>query len=405
MAANVLFLVVDTLRADAVFGDRVDTPAFDSLAARGSAFTQCISTCTSTTPSFSSMFTGLYPPKHGVRGLKGYALPSSVKTMAELFADAGYHTAAEVTGPLLPETGVLRGFKEAHHRSARLPFFAWRDEVLERLRSRPSPWFTTLHLWEAHRPYRPPPTFEPRHDAAGYEASVAAIDEGLRPIFDEMEDGLIVLTGDHGEQHAPGFVSRTVLRVIRRLRRQAKLASVSAPLDSKLATWEIGHGFTLSEDEIRVPLIISGPGVPVRLVDDQVKHVDLLPTIADLCGLADVSHSDGTSLRRVMEGAAIDEPAYLEAVGVQLEEKRLVGARRPPWKYVRRPNGNAALYNVAEGNGSQGKDVSRRFPEVVKELASFVDEIAAATVPTGGADLSQEEEAIVEKHLRDLGYL
>src|SRR5919202_3523242 len=115
-APNVLLLAIDSLRADAVFGEQVATPNIDSFARSGGAFTQCVSTTTSTTPSFSSILTGCYPPKHGVHGLQGYRLSSSVTPMAEAFGRAGYHTHAEVTGPLLPATGILRGFEDANHR-------------------------------------------------------------------------------------------------------------------------------------------------------------------------------------------------------------------------------------------------------------------------------------------------
>src|ERR671919_1157481 len=99
-------LFVDSLRADAILDDHIPTPTFDSYAARGVDFQEAICTATTTTPSFSSILTGCYPPKHGVRGLQGYRLSSAIKTMPQAFAEAGYHTHAEVTGPLLPETGI-----------------------------------------------------------------------------------------------------------------------------------------------------------------------------------------------------------------------------------------------------------------------------------------------------------
>src|SRR5438876_11962495 len=130
-APNVLLLVVDSLRADVVNGAAVPTPHLDAEAGRGTRFVQCVSTTTTTTPSFASILTGCYPPTHGVRGLQGYRLSSAVATLAELLGGAGYETHAEVTGPLLPETGVLRGFADVHHRPGyRTPWFGWRDEVL-----------------------------------------------------------------------------------------------------------------------------------------------------------------------------------------------------------------------------------------------------------------------------------
>ena len=127
-------LFVDSLRADAIYGDHIPTPNFDAFAERGAAFDQVICTATTTTPSFSSILTGCYPPKHGVRGLQGYRLTPDITTIAEAFGLAGYRSYAEVTGPLLPETGVLRGFDEVRHREGyKAPFFGWRDDVVRRM--------------------------------------------------------------------------------------------------------------------------------------------------------------------------------------------------------------------------------------------------------------------------------
>ncbi|MGI8407304.1 MAG: sulfatase-like hydrolase/transferase, partial [Actinomycetota bacterium] len=59
-APNVLLLAIDSLRADAVNGDHIETPNMDRYASAGAAFGQCVSTTTSTTPSFSSILTGCY---------------------------------------------------------------------------------------------------------------------------------------------------------------------------------------------------------------------------------------------------------------------------------------------------------------------------------------------------------
>src|SRR5918996_1591280 len=199
---NVLLLVVDSLRADAVFGDHVSTPTLDAYARAGVSFRQCICPCTTTTPSFSSMLTGCFPPKHGVRGLQGYRLKSTLTTLAEAFGTVGYGTYAEVAGPLVPETGVLRGFEHARHRPAyKVPFFGWRDDVIGLIDSLVPPWFMLLHIWEVHRPYRSPPDFEKRKDRAGYEAAVSATDEWLEPVLSAAENALVVITGDHGEEY------------------------------------------------------------------------------------------------------------------------------------------------------------------------------------------------------------
>jgi arylsulfatase A-like enzyme len=405
---NALMLVVDSLRADAIFGRHVPTPNIDAFAARGTAFHQCVCTTTTTTPSFSSMLTGCYPPKHGVRGLQGYRLSPARKTLAEAFKEAGYETHAEVTGPLLPETGILRGFDDAHHRQGyKVPFFGWRDEVVERMRSYSEPWFMLLHIWEVHRPFRSPPDFRKQFDRAGYEAAVTASDEYLVPIYEGAGDNTVLaFTGDHGEEYPDTQFQQKVNRVARIARRKLKPSKWWPYLDKKLSEQAVGHGFALHEHLVRVPLILSGPGVPQTQVKDQVRHVDLFPTLADLFGLQAPEGADGRSLRPLMEGGALpEEPAYMEAVGVKLEGKRIAGARIPDWKLLRPGGAKPLLLNLNAGGGPDEKhNLYKRNPEVAGRLESFIDRVEASAV-VAESGMTQDEEAIIEQNLRDLGYL
>jgi arylsulfatase A-like enzyme len=409
---NVFFLAVDSLRADAVFGDHIPTPNFDSYAAKGAAFTQCVSSTTSTTPSFSSMLTGCYPPKHGVRGLQGYQLSKKLTTWAEAFADAGYETHAEVTGPLLPATGVLRGFEDANHRPAyRVGFMHWRDDMVARMKSYTNPYFMLLHVWEAHRPYRMPPNFEKRWDKTGYEGAVGALDEGLASIFEAAgPNTIVVITGDHGEDYPDTNLQKRLIRVARRSRRAFKLGSWFPYLDSRLASVAVGHGFALHEHLVRVPLLIAGPGISHVAVKEQVRHIDLFPTVADLCGVDIPQGTDGRSLRPLLEGQSLpEEAAYMEAVGVKLEGKRIEGARTEDWKLLRIRGGRPSLYKLNGSNGQAGGADEKhnhysRHPEVARKLESFIDEVTSTEV-VAESGMTSDEEATVEKHLRDLGYL
>jgi arylsulfatase A-like enzyme len=409
---NVFFLAVDSLRADAVFGDHIPTPTLDSYAAEGIAFTQCVSSTTSTTPSFSSMLTGCYPPKHGVRGLQGYQLSTTLTTWAEAFSKAGYETHAEVTGPLLPATGVLRGFDDANHRPAyKVEFMNWRDDILAKMNSYTEPYFMLLHVWEAHRPYRMPPHFEKRWDKTGYEGAVAALDEGLAPIFEAMgPNTLVVITGDHGEDYPDTRWQKRLIRLARRSRRAFRLDSWFSYLDSRLASVAVGHGFALHEHLVRVPLIIAGPSTNPVTVKEQVRHIDLFPTIADLCGV-DIPHGmDGRSLRPLMEGQSLpEEPAYMEAVGVKLEGKRIEGARTEDWKLLRIRGGRPSLYKLSGSNGQAGNADEKhnyysRHPEVARKLESFIDKVTSSEV-ISESGMTSDEEATIEQNLRDLGYL
>ncbi len=212
---NILLIVVDCARADKWLGpDRsVHTPNLDRLAAGGTAFNTAITEKSCTTPSFSTLLTGQYSPLHGVHLVWGYRLPQSVPMLTEPFKAAGYHTYAEVSGPLLPEMGLARGFDEYHYRAPCDHLHtAWGDQFLEKIRGGyKGPWLTMLHIWELH-PHR----YVDDHynsDQYGrdeYERAISSLDVQLGRIFDAVDDNTIIaFTGDHGEkthfeQYQPG---------------------------------------------------------------------------------------------------------------------------------------------------------------------------------------------------------
>lgn len=406
-APNLLLIVIDSLRADAVFGNDVATPVLDSRARLGAAFVQCVSTTTSTTPSFSSLLTGCYPPRHGVRGLQGYKLSSSVATMAERFAAAGYETHAEVTGPLVAETGVLRGFADARHRPGyRAEFMVWTDEVMGRMRSYTAPWLLLVHVWEVHRPYRSPPDYAKRWDKAGYQAAVTAVDRRLAPLLDSVDDHtVVVVTGDHGEDYPDTRFEQRLIRAARRARGPLRLGRWLPRLDNRLQAAAVGHGFALHEQLVRVPLLVCGPGVEPVVVADQVRHIDVLPTVAELCGLPPPPGVEGRSLTPLMRGATLpQEPAYMEAVGVKLDGRRIEGARTEAWKLLRRPDGARPSLHRIDRRGAGKRDLALDHPDIAATLEAFLDGVASSgSSPDSG--MTTEEEAVVEAHLRDLGYL
>jgi arylsulfatase A-like enzyme len=405
---NTLLLVVDSLRADAVFGARPPTPVLDSLARRGVAFEQCVATATSTTPSFASILTGRHLPRHGVRALRGHRLSPAIEmTLPEAFGAAGYHTAAEVTGPLVSETGVFRGFDEVHHRRGHdAPFMGWVGEVTERIRSLRAPWFTLLHVWEAHRPYRSPPDFKKRYARSGYEAAVSALDSELAPVLELAgEDGIVVVTGDHGEVYAESWIGDRVAATVRELRRRLQVGRWAPALERRLAARAIGHGFTLVEELVRVPLIVSGARVPAGAVADQVSHIDLFPTLAELCELP-APALDGRSLVPLMAGEpAAPSPAYMECSNVAGGDV-VVGVRTPEWKLVVERGTKSRLYGRNGGESiDERRDLASSHPDVVRELRAFMDEVLAGDADDLKEPYDPAEEAVIEQNLRDLGYL
>ncbi len=206
---NILLIVADCGRSDRWLGPdrRTQTPTLDRLAAGGVALPTTLVEKACTTPSFTSLLTGRYSPHHGVLNVWGDRLPDSIPLLTQTLADAGYHTYAEVTGPLLPEMGLARGFERYEYRApCDYLHTQWGDALLQRLRSGAyrSPWFLLLHLWELHPPRQVRAGFDrPEYGTSAYEQAVSSLDAQLARVLAATGDNTLTLfTGDHGEKLA-----------------------------------------------------------------------------------------------------------------------------------------------------------------------------------------------------------
>ncbi|MFT7462289.1 MAG: choline-sulfatase [Pseudohongiellaceae bacterium] len=163
---NVVVVLVDTLRADrlgAHGSQRNITPKLDALAAQSVVFSRAIAPANWTKPSVASLFTGLYPERHGAvasaaRDQSHSALAPQLTTLAEVLGDAGFDTAAFITNPHINVAGQFdQGFGHFVQPAETAVVLVnqagtWLDE-----RANDRPFFLYLHLIDPHSPYDPPP--------------------------------------------------------------------------------------------------------------------------------------------------------------------------------------------------------------------------------------------------------
>lgn len=421
---NILFLMVDCLRADKVFSKsrQCKTPFLDELCRRGTSFTQCISTTTTTTPSTAAILTGQLPAFNGVRSHSGYKLNPETVPLAQHLKQAGYRTIARVTGPLTLEVGLNRGFDDYQWRKrAEYVFGPWGEKLLNDLSSGSltQPWFLFLHLFELHKPRQVSPEFD--KDEFGrnyYERSLSSLDPMLKRIVEAAgPNTLIILTGDHGERiHDTVAQERReeLLFPIRRpFKKVVKFFFRSNPISD--AFYETGHGFHVYDELTRVPLVLVGPRFqPGTTVGKLVRHVDITPTILEAVGaVPDNLQVNGKSLFPVIEGKeSEDRSAYCEAVGSVLpnEKSWIVSIRTPKYRYCYRPfaaKPKEELYDLeADPNelrnlASSRADLCKELREKLKVLGQEVE-----TQPVlRGEKMSEAEQQILEERLKDLGYI
>ena len=397
---NLVVVTLDTLRADRLgaYGSRdVATPYLDGLAARGTLFENAVSPTPLTLPAHSSLFTGLLPGGHGVRDNGGFHLGEERLTLAEILREAGWATGGFVAAYVLDHRwGIAQGFDRYHddfdlskYKSVSMGDIQRRgDEVvahglewIAQAASAEKPFFAWLHLYDPHTPYEPPEPFASRYAGRPYNGEVAWTDEVVGRLLAGLDRlglnrrTLIAVIGDHGEslgEHG-----------------------------------ETGHGFFVYEPTTRVPFLLAGPypGLAGRRVPGVVRHVDLLPTLLELLGVA-APPTQGQSLVPAILGRQ-DAPVlagYSEAFYPRFHYgwSELRAVRSGRWHFIEAPR--PELYDVVAAPGEL-HNLADRERRTVAALRQELARIEAATgpAPEAAAPLEEDEETL--RKLAALGYL
>jgi arylsulfatase A-like enzyme/Flp pilus assembly protein TadD len=389
---SVLLISIDTLRADALgaYGRAgAETPWIDRLAAAGVRFERAHAHNVVTLPSHANILSGQYPFRHGVRDNSGFRFPAGTPTLATLLKARGWRTGAFVSAfPLDSRFGLNVGFEvyddrlggaEEHtaflvpERRGPVTVEAARRWLAEHRDERT---FCFVHLYEPHFPYDPPEPFASRFRGEPYHGEVAAADAALEPLLRPLLDAghtartLIVLTGDHGEalgEHG-----------------------------------ELTHGVFAYEGTLHVPLILQAPLLSPAVVATPVRHIDVLPTVLDILGIAAPPELPGRSLLPLIGRAGQEAAprAYFEALSSSLNEgwAPLHGLLDGSLKYVDLPI--PELYDLDADPGETRNLAATRaqdFERLRGLLASQLD-------GERGAARMKEDPATLEK-LHALGYL
>ena len=296
---NLVIITLDTTRADRIgaYGARdVETPAIDGLAREGVLFEQAVAVAPLTLPVHSSIFTGRFPPEHGVRDNGGFFLDDSQVTLAEVLKGRGYRTGGFVAAYVLDSKwGISQGFdtyfddfdvaqsKGMSIGSIQRPANEVVDKALPWLQqAKDGPFFAWLHFYDPHTPYRPPEPFLTRYKGHPYNGEIAFMDSQVGRVVEKLKSlGLydrtvIVVMGDHGESLGDHG--------------------------------EAAHGFFIYNSVTHVPFMIRAPFslMQGRRVADPVRSVDVMSTVLDLLGVATPKEVTGTSLLPLMTGAAVE---------------------------------------------------------------------------------------------------
>jgi arylsulfatase A-like enzyme len=419
---NVVLASIDCLRPDAC-----DHRFFERQRSEGLSFDTCIAQAPFTSPSHMSMFTGQRPFEHGVRWLVDYE--TDAMTFPELLSEAGYNTAAFVGGYPLPTGNLDKGFDTFEH----VVEYEDRDEGRQEfgpanlLVNRAVNWlqdhdgeenFVFLHCFDLHFTLRSefgkrdPPGFDENNVFENVEQYIGRqkrryyeeadfVARQLELLEELVDVDVSVITGDHGSK-MPGEHGYPWV-----------YDSEGNRVGSQFRAVE------LYDNIIRVPLFVNGPEVPTETVHEQVRSIDIAPTLLDILGL-EISDVPGISL---LDGSQ-PEFAYSETYHGQLTSENkltyrmnenydfgwndldsLVCLRSNEWKLICTANGDLEpieLYHIAQDPGENRNRLDDE-PGIVETYVQRLTELLEDDDQryVTGEQLDSE----TQDHLKDLGYL
>jgi arylsulfatase A-like enzyme/Flp pilus assembly protein TadD len=391
---DIFLITIDTLRADHVhcYGyDRVETPAIDGLAKDGIRFSQAFTPSPITNTSHTTILTGLLPTHHGVTDF-AVPLAASHLTLAEMLKKKGYHSGAFIGAVILDSKtlapGLDRGFDfydnfpEHTESKARWGRVERRGMVVVKdaetwLSAHPAgPHFIWVHLYDPHDPYEPPPPFSETYKDHLYDGEISYADAALANFLTYIkrqglyENAVVIVVGDHGEGLGEHH--------------------------------EDTHGIFLYDSTTHVPLIVKLPGKADagKVIDAQVRTMDIVPTALDLLHAPIPTGLDGASLKPYFAGGATSRTAYGETDyplrfgwaplrSVRTEAFKLIQAPRPELYDLRADPGE--LKNTYEAANSN-----------LAKLQQMLGAVYAKSPETAVPTETTSEDA--KKDLKALGY-
>ena len=449
MPPNILFILVDGLRADQCFGiDKTShTPLLDSLISSGVYFKNTFSSTDGTMISLNCVLNSKSQFQTGIRAQKIILLEDN---HLQKLKNSGYYI-----GGLIPKLTSLKPItsyfqNENHIYDPGPPPETLTTGITEKISSllnslkNTSPWFCYLHLFDLHplREGRKPLKIEEfqseKFGNSLYAQTVSAIDYCLKKILDRInfDNTLLIVTSDHGERipfnekssfdFEPEFNSVTSLgrrilpksthniggKIMGKLKREigkTKLDSSNKELTPYQKRSRDPY-FTLSlhDELLHIPFLLKGLTLPSKIISNQISTLDFFPTIFELVGIMQNNTKYSSSLVPLINNQPMTEKAiFLHTIPYEKESPLdRIGMRTSKYKYFRNsknPKKDVHLYDL-ENDPYENNNISKNNLPIIEKMEKLLYDIQNNTLELDNT-LSKEEEEKISKELRKLGYI
>jgi len=432
-----VLIVLDTVRADhlSCYGyNRETSPALTQLADQGTLFETVVAYSPWTLPSMLNLLSGRTVDQRVFEGRLKRSLVESIK-------QAGYTTGAVTEGGFVSRHfGLDRGFQSWVEEEsavqllspgqARNPHPSGGIENTFQLarewitRHREEKFFLLIHTYEPHAPYtRQTYTRGLEAGAVGEIFSLEqlpALQSG-RVRFQESDLQYFEALYDGGIHYSDSRVDDFLEHLEREGLRDRTLMVVTSDHGEELGghypNYCGDHGHSLYDDLLLVPLIIHNPrqAYAVQRVGQQVRLMDVMPTITDILGLGIGEKLDGRSLLPLMQGTERrgrmaaggsvktgPERQYLRMFDYKLIQT--TGPRRQGYPLQPEPQ-PVRLFDLQTDPGEQ-VNLARTRPDILAGFNELLVNLQQAGYNTGeGFTIPETIDEKLKTRLRSLGYL
>ena len=440
---NIIFLLIDGLRADHCFGEnkKAKTPTIDSLIKSGIYFKNSISSTDITGYSVRSIFSSRFPFGCGKNKEKVEKTYSEKTSYLTTLKKSGFHLYAHM-GQAIFNQGYQNVFENNDVTSVNSVYGGLSEKVIKKITSNSlkEPWFFYIHPEDVHVPCVVPDKFQKLSLEERYNLNIESIDMEIGKILEEMDlsKTIFILTADHGEYLNPfdnysglqdsstlfnKMIKKSIKKIIPNsfhksmhnkkleIQNQIRNSNLKTSHEKRNLEERPGKHRMLYDDIVHVPLLFSGFKINhVEPITEQVGIIDIFPTITDILEIKHNNQINGKSLKALMNNEKhISSPIYMENGTLKTKinnSTSCIGLRTNDFKYFRdidNPNKNINLYDLKKdiyedvNIASENMDQIKKFEKIILNIKNEnLNE---------DKKISDDEAEEIERELRKLGYL
>ena len=441
MKSNIIFISIDSLRSDRIFGDDSSskTPNIDKLISNGISFPNTISSSDSTGLSLGSVFTGAYSFKTNI-SLTSFN--SDFPTYFEILKNNGYFLTSTY-----PDLSFFKHLTNNFDHNDPYIYDKRNDwiqldggigqKIIDNLRSLQShsPWFYFIHLMDLHQPFYLPDKFTQKEfGITRYDKMISYIDEWIGKFIQniDFENTLLIFTSDHGDYipltdeinftYKPNKFLKKINKIIPKKLSTQILSTLqekkridfanSVKNDQKLSRSILDRGTNFLYDEsLKIPLFFHGNNLKSHSpIPNLVRQVDIFSTILDIIGIKYSSDLvDGRSLLPLFNDEKISElPAYIENGSRKINKLgSLIGLRTSEYKFLcsrTNTSENQFLFDL-NIDPNEEKNIAKENLSICNMMLQNILDIQQNYSHTSKSNLNSDDEKSIEEELKKLGYL